>query len=127
MITLIAGLLTSKLGASAKVAKIGAWVMIAALIVIVLGTAKCAYDKRIVDSHDTKVNLDAALADRKADTAAAEQRREDDARVVEERSQLERIDNATTLSPAERRLAKHRCLRLQQTARENGLQPPTCV
>lgn len=98
------------------------------LVLAVLGTAKCHYDRKLIANHDNIVEREAAIADRKADTKAAEQRVEDQARLTQERQELKEVlndpRNATEL---DRRRAFHLCLRMQQAARENGKQPPACL
>lgn len=98
--------------------------LIAALI-LALGLAKCAYDRSIISNHDAKVEAAAARADQRADTRAADQRRADDARLTTEAQELGR---ATENAPSDeaRRLARHRCLRLQQAARRDGKLSPAC-
>ena len=108
-----------------KVARIIAYAGLIILIVGVLGTAKCAYDRKLIKGHDAEVVAATAKADRKADTKAADQRRVDDARITQESTQLEKVQaNATT--DTDRRLARFRCLRAQQQARAGGKPSPTC-
>ena len=63
--------------------------------------------------------------DRRADQAAAAQRRKDDIRINQEASALERIAEIETTDMA-RRLARHRCIRMQQQARRDGGIAPAC-
>lgn len=96
-----------------------------ALLLALLSLGKCAYDRRIIERHDTRQALDQSEADRKADQKAAAQRRADDTRLNVEANELERItDNAT--SDMDRRLARHRCIRMQQQARRDGRVAPAC-
>lgn len=102
------------------------------LLVAFLMTGKCAYDKSIIHTHDTEIELNAAIEDRKADTTAAEQTKVDEARRQFEADQLQKAEANAPKDPAipddrERALAFHRCLSLQQRARANGLEPPACV
>jgi hypothetical protein len=95
------------------------------LVLAVLGVAKCSYDRKLIRNHEAEQRAETAKADRKADNNAAVQRRADDARVVDEATQLGKVQaNATT--DADRRLARHRCLRLQQQARRDGKPSPVC-
>lgn len=113
-------------GVPAKAVKIVSITMLIGLLMIVLGTAKCAYDRSIIKNHDAAINLDAAIKDRAADQASAVQQHKDETRLTQEAGQLEKVQT-NAKSDADRRLAKHRCLRLQQAARANGLEPPACV
>lgn len=109
-----------------KGARAMAFAIIALAVLVALGTAKCLYDRAVISRHAAGQEAATAKADRKADAKAAEQRRADDARIVQESTQLEKVQaNANT--EMERRLARHRCLRLQQSARAEHRQPPTCV
>lgn len=97
-----------------------------------LGLGKCAYDRSVIDAHDTEVNLNAAIEDRKADQKAADQAEADRQRRAYEADQLTEAMNNAPKNPAvdderERAIAFHKCLSLQQRARANGLQPPRCV
>jgi hypothetical protein len=108
----------------AKIAVIGALVT---ALVLGLGLAKCAYDKSIISNHDAQQSAANAKADRAADTHAADQRRSDDSRLTNEQEQLEGVrTDAKPQSDLDRRLARQRCIRLQQTARRDGKQPPAC-
>lgn len=110
----------------------GVWAGLIAILIAVLPLAKCAYDRSIVNAHDTEVNLNAAVEDRKADTTAADQAAKDKLRRDFEADQLKKAQDDAPKDPAisddrERALAFHRCLSLQQRARANGLEPPVCV
>lgn len=105
--------------------KVIVWVGLALALLLVLGTAKCAYDRSVIRNYTANQNAANAKADRKADQAAAEQRREDDARLTTERKQLEEAGKNAT-NPTDRRIARHRCIRLQQDARAAGREPPAC-
>jgi len=94
--------------------------------------AKALYDHSIVKAHDAKVEASAAKADRKADQKAADQAAKDLARRQYETDQLTEAMRNAAKDPKidddrERALAFHRCLGLQQRARQNGLKPPRCV
>lgn len=99
------------------------------LVIIAIGLffgAKALYDHSIISAHDTKIEASAAKADRAADQKAAVQKEHDIVRQNQEADELIKVQqNAKT--DQDRRLAFHRCLSLQQRARENGLQPPRCV
>lgn len=94
-------------------------------LIAAAGLAKCAYDRSIISSHDAKIEAKTARADQRADGHAADQRRADDARLATETEELGR---ATENEPTDeaRRLARHRCLRLQQAARRDGKLTPSC-
>lgn len=118
-------------GASPRVAKVGAWALLIGLLVAILSLGKCAYDKNLIDRNDDRRRADTAIADRKADNAAADQRLEDHQRRQQEAAELKEAVTYAPKDPAvsddvERRLALHRCLRLQQAARAAGDQPPSC-
>lgn len=113
-------------GVPAKAAKIVLFTIGAALLIAVMAGGKCAYDKSIVTHYADKVDASAAKADRKADEAAAVQRRVDDTRLTQEQAQLEKVQT-NAKDPQQRRRDFYRCLGLQQAARADGRQPPTCV
>lgn len=125
MISSAIAFLVAKLGVDDRIAKA---ILIFAAVIAVIGifsVGKCAYDDSIIEKDRLEQRADAAEADRKADEKAAEQRQEDTARLEQERRELERVmDNEVT--DFDRRLAKHRCLRLQQSARAAGREPPSC-
>lgn len=88
--------------------------------------AKAIYDHSVVSKHDAKIEASQAKADRAADQNASVAKEHDLNRQNQEADELIKVqENAK--STTDRRLAFHRCLRLQQHARENGLQPPRCV
>jgi hypothetical protein len=119
-------------GVGPKLAKPLAWGIVIAVLVMILSVGKCAYDSSVIEKHDLKTDVIREREDRKADQAAAEQRLEDHQRREQEADQLMKVQEHAAQDPNvddayERRLAYHRCLRLQQHARQNGLEPPTCV
>ncbi|MFL6728070.1 MAG: hypothetical protein ACJ8FS_16380 [Sphingomicrobium sp.] len=96
------------------------------LILLALWGGKCVYDHSIIAAHDAKIEASQAKADRKADNNLATHATADTARQNQEADQLTKVQqNAKT--EHDRRIAFHKCLGLQQRARANGLQPPTCV
>ena len=96
------------------------------LLVVGLGVGKCAYDRSVIRDHTANERADTAVADRKADTTAAEQRRADDARATTERTEIkEAIDEARSTG-ADPRAAYYDCIRLQQAARKLGQPPARC-
>jgi hypothetical protein len=111
---------------SEKAAKVLAWVGMILALLLVLSVAKCTYDKGVIEEYTAEQTAANAKADRKADQAAAEQRRVDDARLNQEATQLTEIANDPTVSSMDRRIARHRCIQLQQSARTNGSEPPSC-
>jgi chorismate mutase len=113
-------------------AKIGAAVGAVALLIGLFFGAKALYDHSIIKAHDAGIEASAAKADRAADTKAADQRVIDITRETQEEDQLKKAVDHAVKDPkipddVERNLAFHRCLRLQQAARANGLKPPACV
>lgn len=116
--------LAAGLGVPARFTKAAGIAALVALVVALLALGKCAYDSSVIDTHDAKRDAATATADRKADAAAATERRADDARLSTETRQLEGARNAST--DLDRRLARHRCLRMQQDARRAGHEPPAC-
>lgn len=124
MIGMLIGLIAPTFGE--KAARPIAWLIIIAAAVALFFGLKACYDQSIVTKHDAKIEASAAKADRAADQKAAEQKEHDLARQNEEADQLIKVQ-ANAKTEADRRLAFHRCLRLQQRARENGLVTPRCV
>ena len=122
----------AKIAKALGIPSLGVWGGLIAILIIALPLAKCAYDKSIIDTHDTEIDLNAAIEDRKADQAATERAVADERRRQFEADQLEKATANAAKDPnipddRERALAFHRCLSLQQRARENGLKPPDCV
>jgi hypothetical protein len=117
--------LALKLGVPPKFAKAATIAALFVLAMSLLALGKCAYDRSIINTHEAKQEAATAKADRKADTAAAEQRRVDDSRLTTEAQELNRsTDHAQT--DLDRRLAFQRCLRLQQAARAKHGVVPAC-
>lgn len=112
-------------GVPSKLAKPLLFIFAAALIVIALGVGKCAYDNKVIHNANLERENAQEKADRKADNAAAEQRRIDDARAVKEGQELKDVQ-VKYADPAERKRAYYRCIRLQQAARRDGIEPPAC-
>lgn len=114
------------LGVPARLAKpVLGLVAALALLGAFLGLKSC-YDHRVIATHEAKQEAATAKADRKADTNAAEQRRADDSRLVNESDQLGKAQ-ANAKTNLDRRLARNRCIRLQQAARRDGKLAPTCA
>lgn len=113
-------------GVPAKLAKPFVILMAVALLVTLAIGAKKLYDHNVIAKHDLAVEASQAKADRKADNKAAEQRDKDNARRSAETQELNDVIKATP-DPVDRKRAFYRCVRLQQAARANGLQPPACV
>ena len=61
-----------KLAAMMGVPKFVVWIGIIILSIGLFFGAKALYDKSVIDEHDTKVELEAAKEDRKADEVIAE-------------------------------------------------------
>lgn len=66
MIATLATLLMTRTSLGAKAAKLAAWGILIALLLIVLGVGKCTYDRSVIEKHSAKVEA----ADAKADAAA---------------------------------------------------------
>jgi hypothetical protein len=113
-----------KLGVAERFAKPAGMAGAAILLLLAAWVLKSCYDARLIERHEAGQRAATAKADRKADTKAAEQRRADDTRLATETRQLEKSREADT--DLDRRLARHRCLRLQQAARAGGREPPAC-
>ena len=112
-------------GVPTRFARPVAYAALALLLLAALGTALCAIRKDAIDDYSANQAAANAKADRKADAKVAEQRRVDDARITQESTQLEKVQ-ANATSDTARRLARHRCLRLQQQARAEHKPPPGC-
>lgn len=94
-------------------------------LIVALFIGKLLYDRALIARHQASDVAIQAQADRAADTAAATQRRTDDARLSAEADALERItENAA--DPLAARRAYHLCVRLQQQARASGRLTPAC-
>lgn len=108
-----------------KLARPAVYATLVILLICLLGVGKCTYDQRIIEQHDTRQALKQSEADRKADQVVAKQRRSDDARIIQEAEELERITENATNDMA-RQLDRHHCIRMQQQARRDGRQSPAC-
>lgn len=125
---MFAGMLASlalRFGVSERAAKFGLIGAAVVALVIGLGVAKCTYDRNLISGHTAKQDASNSKADRKADARAGETRRTDDSRLEQEKRELERAQ-ANAQNDTDRRIARHRCLGLQQSARAAGRQPPAC-
>jgi hypothetical protein len=117
--------LVLKLGVPQRFAKLALVAGLVVLLVVGLGVAKCAYDKSIIDAHDAQQNAVNAKADRRADENAAVERRVDDTRLSNEAQELGKAGQNVS-NDRDRRIARQRCIRLQQSARASGGEPPAC-
>ena len=122
----VIGWLMLKFGLGEKGARVLAYVGLAMLVLALLGTAKCAYDRSVISRHEAKQEAATAKADRKADARAAEQRREDDARTSTEDKEIEEAINEARASGTDPRAAYYKCIQLQQAARKLGKPPADC-
>lgn len=114
-----------RLGVPQRFAKAAVIAALAVLAIAALAVLKSCYDASVVRQHEAERRAAAAQADREADRRSATQRRTDDARLAQEAEALRRTYEDAT-NDADRRLARHRCIRLQQAARASGRQPPAC-
>lgn len=117
--------LVMRAGIPARFAKAAAWLLIAIAAALLIWGAWAAIKSSIIREHDAGQALEQSEADRAADQNAAEQRRADDSRLAQEAAEIERAEeNAQT--DLDRRLARQRCIRMQQAARRDGREPPAC-
>lgn len=113
-------------GVPAKLAKPFIVLLAIGAAVALFFGAKALYDHGVIAKHDLKVEAQQAKDDRKADTTAADQRLSDAERRTQEQKELENVLLTNATSADDRKRAFYRCLRLQQAARANGLEPPAC-
>ena len=106
--------------------KAAAFASIALLVLLLLGAAKCAYDRSIIKSHDAEREAQIAKDDRKADAHAAEQRRADDARSITENQEVKEAIQDAKAEGRDPRAAYYACVQLQQAARAGHKPPPDC-
>ncbi len=122
--------LAARFGIPEPMRRLAVIASLAIALFMILGVAKCSYDRSIIASHDAAQSAATAKADRKADDAAANTRRADDSRLAQERAQLEKVKtNAKSRDDAKDPngvAARLRCIRLQQAARASNSQPPAC-
>ncbi len=98
-------------------------------LILLLGAlwgAKALYDRSVIRQHDAARQAEIAKADRKADEAAAVQRRADDNRISTETAEIKEAINEAGSDPAARRRAYYRCIGVQQAARASGKPPADC-
>jgi uncharacterized protein YfaS (alpha-2-macroglobulin family) len=123
MIDALAALLFPKLASGlARALLIG--LALAAAIAAFLA-ARAIHDRNLIAGHDAARAAATAKADRTADAHAAETRRADDNRLGNEATELGKAQ-ANAPTDLDRRLARARCIRLQQAARAGGGEPPAC-
>lgn len=113
------------LGVPKRFARAVALTVLILLAVLGLLLAKSCYDGGLIARHDAEREATVARADRQADETAATSRRADDARLSNETIELEKV-TAHAPSASDRRLARQRCIRLQQAARAEQREPPAC-
>lgn len=122
----IIGFIVARLGVSPAAARAIAYAAGAVLLLLMILAVVKAHDHRIIAAHEAKQDAANARADRKADAAAAEQRRADDARSTDEATQIKEAINEAGNDPAARRAAYYRCVVRQQSARRDGKPSPDC-
>lgn len=110
-----------------KIAKlVGGGFALVLLVGLLFGLKTCVFSAHD-QARDAKREAATAKADRKADEKAAVERRSDDNRLSNETQALQETEKAhATDSPSARRVARQRCIRLQQQARAAGHEPPAC-
>lgn len=91
----------------------------------VLWGLKALYDHNVIAAHDARQEAATTKADRAADANAATERRADDNRLQSEAAELGKVTNDAQ-NDRDRRVARQRCIRLQQSARAAGRQSPAC-
>lgn len=125
---MIATLISTMIGWGVP-AKLVRPLLVLAAILLAIGLffgAKALYDHSVIAKHDLKVEAQQAKDDKKADNKAADQRVKDVTRLEQEQKELEHVLVTHNATADDRRRAFYRCLRLQQAARTDGKQPPTC-
>ena len=120
--TFIGGLL----GLMGRLASIVGIVLAAVALIGLLAGLKACYDSSVIETHQAGQDAANAKADLKANENSSTQRAEDTSRLGNEAAELERVNNANPDDARARRIARQRCLRLQQDARAAGREPPTC-
>lgn len=105
------------------------WAVIAgmiALAVLGLGLGKCAYDRSVIDRHETKAELNQVKRERKADAKLQEQIGRDEAASQQRRKE---IADATRNIPDQAPSARQRvraCVELRRQAQERRQPLPAC-
>lgn len=82
--------------------------------------------RNIIATHEAKQGEKVAKADRKADAKAAEQRRVDDRRSLDEAQEVKEAINEAKAAGRDPRAAYYECVRLQQSARAKHQPSPDC-
>lgn len=112
------------LGKAAKL--VGGGFALVLLFGLLFGLKTCVFSAHD-QARDAKQEAVATKADRKADEKAAVERRADDTRISNETQALKDVEEKhATDTPTARRVARQRCIRMQQQARAAGRQPPAC-
>lgn len=105
------------------------WAVIAALIALTVlgaGLGKCAYDRSVIDRHETKQELRQVKRERKADANLQTQIGRDQAAAQQRKGE---IDHATAGIPDQAPSARQRarvCIELRTRAKERGQPIPAC-
>jgi hypothetical protein len=122
LITLVEGWLGPKF---ARFARPLIYLVAALLLALAAFVAVKIHDHRVVAVANDRQGAANANADKHADDHAADQRRTDDGRLVNETDELNR-SSANAQTNLARQLAFQHCLRAQQSARAAKRQPPAC-
>jgi predicted nucleic acid-binding Zn-ribbon protein len=124
MITLLIGWAAKLVGPRfAKPLLIGAGIL---AILVLLGTAKCAYDRSVIKRHNLEQEAKQAKRERKADTNLERAR---DAHEEAAAIRKQEIDNATRNLPDQAPSARQRarvCVELRRQAQERRQPVPAC-
>jgi hypothetical protein len=103
-----------------RLAKAGAWVLIALAVAILLGVAKCTYDRNLIDRHDAEVTGKTLRTDAKAKEDASERRAADT--IANDTAEKERNDEIAKAAPGRPSDAAVRlgCQRLRQAGKDTS-------
>lgn len=113
------GWLTRLLGVNALLVKIG----LAALLVGILVTGKCVYDRSIIKAHDDGITRKTLETDFEAKLQAADERARDQAEIAtQERKRQDEIRKATDSKPSAPR-NRLNCERLRRSGADTSRFP----
>lgn len=95
-------------------------------IVVLISVGVMLHDRRVIKNYTNAQGAKTAKADRKADNTAAEQRRVDDKRSIDEAQEVKEAINEAKAEGRDPRAAYYECVRLQQSARREHKPSPNC-